>query len=358
MNNINENNKILNISFNQDNSCFSISTEKGCIIYKTFPFKKEHKENFGGGIKITEMYYKSNILALLSGGEYPKFNPKKLIIWDISLNKVVAEINIFNSIKNVKMKKDRIYINNESNIYIFDLKTLENIEIIQTFENPKGLFSTNSDENNDVIAFLGEPKEKDNNKKYVYVNIKDYGKSLEKSINTREEMVSYISLNNTGNLVAIANDKGNVIKIYNCANEDLLGEYYRGKEKAEINYICFDKLSNYFAVTSDRGTIHIWSLKKILHKLSNKNNENDKNKSEENKIINKYDDLPENQKRIFSHNEKSFAKIKANSKKSICSFQENNSIVVLTYEGMYYQYNLDTKNGGNCQKKEQKELII
>ena len=46
-----------------------------------------------------------------------------------------------------------------------------------------------------------------------------------------------------------------------------MAQFYRGKDKAEINYICFDKLSNFLAVTSDRGTIHKWSLGGVIEKL-------------------------------------------------------------------------------------------
>ena len=353
MNNINENNKILNISFNQDNSCFSISTEKGFKIYETFPFQKEYERNIGGGIKLTEMYYRSNILAFVSGGDFPKYNPKKLILWDDSLNKVIREINFFNNIKNIKLKKDKLYVINDINIFIFNLKTLENIEIINTYENPKGLFSINSDEKNDVIAYLLGSNET-NNKKNIHINIKNYEKNSEVKINIKEEIVSFLCLNNLGNLLAVANDKGNEIKIYSGINGDFLADFLRGKEKAEINCICFDKLNNFLAVTSDRGTIHIWSLKKVLQKL----NINDKDKNEENKINNEINELPENKKLLFSQNEKSFAKIRLNSNKSICSFQENNIIVVITYEGIYYQAKLDTKNGGICQIIEQKELKI
>ena len=95
MNNINENNKILNISFNQDNSCFSLSTERGFKIYETIPLKKEYSRNIDGGIKQAELYYRSNILALIGGGDHPKFNPKKLIIWDDSLNQEISNINFF-----------------------------------------------------------------------------------------------------------------------------------------------------------------------------------------------------------------------------------------------------------------------
>ena len=368
MNNINENNKILNISFNQDNSCFSLSTERGFKIYETIPLKKEYSRNIDGGIKQAELYYRSNILALIGGGDHPKFNPKKLIIWDDSLNQEISNINFFTYVKNVKLKKDKIYVICEKNICVFNLKTMENIEIIITKENPKGLFCISSDENNDIIAYIGMKENNDSNKKYV--NIKNYETLKEIEINTQEEILSYISLNHQGNLLAVANEKGINIKIYNCLNGDLLGDLYRGKEKAEIHYICFDKLSNYLALTSDRGTIHIWTLKRVQQKLIESNNndikeikkeEDESLKNKENKeniIIDEIDELPENKKKIFSKNEKSFAQIRLNSKKSICSFQENNIIVVITHEGIYYQVKLEPKHGGNCQIIQQKELKI
>lgn len=38
-------NKMLYVSFNQDSSCFAISTEKGFQIYNTIPFKETFKRS-------------------------------------------------------------------------------------------------------------------------------------------------------------------------------------------------------------------------------------------------------------------------------------------------------------------------
>ena len=53
-------NKILHISFNQDNSCFSIGTENGFIIYKTNSPKIHNETKMDGGIRHSEMYYHTN----------------------------------------------------------------------------------------------------------------------------------------------------------------------------------------------------------------------------------------------------------------------------------------------------------
>ena len=118
-----------------------------------------------GGIKQAEMLYRTNLLALIGGGDLPKFNPKKLVLWDDYQNKMVSEIKFFSSLKNVKLKKDKIFAICDKNIYVFDLKTLENLEIISTKENPKGLFGINNDDNKTIIAYL-EKNDKDN-KEYI-----------------------------------------------------------------------------------------------------------------------------------------------------------------------------------------------
>ena len=107
-------------------------------------------------------------------------------------------------------------------------------------------------------------------------------------------------------------------------------------------------------------------MKTFLQKLIdfNKNNINKENfdKKEENgendKINNEINELPINKKLMFSQSEISFGKIRINTKKSICSFQENNIIVVVTYEGIYYRAKFDNKLGGDCQIIEQKDLKI
>ena len=46
---------------------------------------------------------------------------------------------------------------------------------------------------------------------------------------------------------------------------------------------------------------------------------------------------------MFGQTEKSFAQVRINSNKSVCSFQRNNINVVITYDGMYYHAQLDIK---------------
>lgn len=54
------------------------------------------------------MLYRSNILALVGGWENPKYDVKKLVIWDDREGKVITELKFSKDVLNVKLKKDRL----------------------------------------------------------------------------------------------------------------------------------------------------------------------------------------------------------------------------------------------------------
>ena len=294
-----------------------------------------------GGIAIIEMLYKSNVLALVGGGKNPKYTPNKVIIWDDYQSKVLNEFKFTSSVKNVKLKKDKIIVVCDQRIYVYHSQTYKSIDTIETFDNPKGIIGINTDLNSTVLAYPENPK--------GFIKIKNYEKSTEISINAHESEISFICINPSATILATTNENGSLVRIYDVQEGHFIDEYK--KSKGDINYMCFDQTTSWLAVAGDSGTIQIWSMSTVYQKLREKGQVNEEDIPQ---------DLPKNKTSVFSFlgfkNEKNFAQVKLEDEKSICGFAKDNTVIAISSLGKYYLSTIDTKKGGDCKITKEEEL--
>ena len=377
-------NEILYINFNQDGTCIAVGTETGFKIINISPFLDLYYKDLNGGIGIIEMLYKMNILALVGGGKNPKFKLNELIIWDEEKDAQICKITTKYKILNTKIRENKIYIANKSQILVFDFNTLNLIETLET-KNIRGLISLCYKE--DIVAYPDIQHE-------GTVKIKNYDTNKEDTLKAHKTPLNCIQLNQDGTMIGTCSLKGTLIRVYNIANKQLIREVRRGAESANVNCISFDISQKYFIVVSDRKTIHLFFL------INNNNTNNITNNSENqissdiektesvdkiekieveevnnnngnnnNSINNINNEENKNRKSIFEGmsnflgvgkryfgSEWSFARMKINISKSIAIFKPDNCIIIVTYEGKFYQASFDPINGGECIKIQEEKF--
>ena len=292
------------------------------------------------------MLYKTNILALVGGGKNPKYTPNKVILWDDYQTKVLHEFKFTTTVKNVKLKKDRLFVVCEQRIYVYETEKYKQIDLIDTFQNNLGVIGVNTDPNSTVLAFPDGKSPKG------FMKIKAYEQSLEVVINAHDTLIEAIGINNDGTLIASASDKGKIIRIFHLHKGEFIEEFSRGKDNCLINYITFDPFSNWLAASTNKGMIHIYSLGSVWKKI--KDNGIERKLTKENNEI-----LPDN-KKSFLHflpnflagnsfkNSLSFAQMNVAGEESLCSFQPEDTIIAVTASGKYYRAKLNKKKGGEC----------
>ncbi len=354
-------NRILDISFNQDQGCFAISTEKGFRIFNSFPFKDTFQRDFDAGIGIVSMLFRSNILALVGGGVHPKYPANKVILWDDHQMKCIGELSFKSNVKAVKLRKERIVVVLEQRVYIYQISDLKLLDAIDTYNNPQGLCVLSS---KDAIILVTPDKKKG----YIRIMNYDTNSNLEKK--AHESALSALAMSQDGKLCATASDKGTLIRVFSTEDATLLQELRRGADKADIHSIAFDKTSDWLACTSDKGTVHIFSLADAHKAVYGKpgavaaptaSGETSPGK-EAKKVEHKN---PKSafkfMKGLFSYfsSEWSFAQFRIPDAKSVVAFgpEDKNVIIVVSYDGKYYLAEFDSNTGGDCHKLTERSLF-
>lgn len=244
-------NAILDISFNQDQGCFVISTEKGFRIYNSYPFKDTFQRDFDAGIGIVSMLYRSNILALVGGGTHPKYPQNKVILWDDHQMKCIGELSFKTNVKAVRLRKERIVVVLEQRVYIYQISDLKLLDAIDTCPNPEGLCGLSPKDATVLVC-------PDKNKGFIRIINYDTNTNIEKK--AHENSLSALAISQDGKMCATASDKGTLIRVFATEEGKLLQELRRGADKADIHCVSFDKSGLWLACTSDKGTVHVFSL--------------------------------------------------------------------------------------------------
>ena len=297
-------------------------------------------------VTMVVMLYRTNILALVGSDNNMNNKRSKLIIWDDCQKKPLSELKFNKNIMNVKLRKDKIVVVCRDKIYVFNLSNFKNIDIIETGDNSHGIVGISYEQDQTLLAYPDKGRGK--------VRIKNYEKSSVFYINAHENNIAYITLSYNGSLLATASEQSTLIRIFNTENGNLLQEVSRGKDKADIQYICFEPNYRFIAETSNDGTIHIWSLAntlKSLNRIGDNENTIIENKTSWLKwLLNFVGGL-------FFNSEWSFAQVRITDHRSICCFGADNTIIVVSTDGKYYKAQIDLENGGECKIIQEEQLI-
>ncbi|KAK9084022.1 hypothetical protein Scep_030493 [Stephania cephalantha] len=246
--------ELLTVSWNQDYGCFAAGTSCGFRIYNCEPFKETFRRDLkNGGFRIVEMLFRCNILALVGGGSNPQYPPNKVLIWDDHQSRCIGEFSFRSEVRAVKLRRDRIVVVLEHKIYVYNFMDLKLLHQIETSANARGLCCLSHHSNTSVLACPGLHKGQ--------VRIEHFGLKMTRFISAHDSQIACFTLTMDGLLLATASTKGTLIRIFNTMDGSRLQEVRRGVEKAEIYSIALSPNVQWLAVSSDKGTVHLFSLR-------------------------------------------------------------------------------------------------
>ena len=72
--------------------------------------------------------------------------------------------------------------------------------------------------------------------------------------------INMVQLDREGDFLAMATSGSRNVYLLNIKSLKLVASYKRGLKQSEINAICFDRFSNYFLLSTNTGTLHIFEV--------------------------------------------------------------------------------------------------
>jgi len=335
------------ISFNQDFSCLSVGSKNGYRIYNCDPFGKcfsQYKEDLGIGI--VEMLFSTSLVAIVGTGEKMNSSQRRLLIANTKRNSTICELSFASSILAIKINRKSIVVVLEEFIYIYDIGNMHLLETIDTCPNPNALCSLSPSPDKCYLAYpTGTTL---SGELVVYDAIQMQKVCI---ITAHKSALNCIQFNYSGELIATASEKGTIIRVYKSNNADLLYQFRRGTYPARIYSLSFDLTDTFLGVSSDSDTVHIFRLGE--NKNNNAKEPNSRKMSLINGVKNRMSSLliPDTINTIFEpQRDFAFAKIPMQSKgtKNICAIGKNSQVMVAVEDGKFYQFSLDTEQGGEC----------
>lgn len=184
------------------------------------------------------------------------------------------------------------------------------------------------------------------------VRVEHYGARKTKFINAHTSRVACFALSQDGRLIATASTKGTLVRIFNAAEGNLLQEVRRGADRAEIYSLAFSNNLQYLAVSSDKGTIHVFNLKINVGLTTN-----------DMPLPAPDPDVPHMSPSFsfikgvlpkYFHSEWSVAQFRLHEgEQYIVAFgHEKNTVAVVGMDGSFYRCQFDPVNGGEMQQLE------
>ncbi|GMH13149.1 hypothetical protein Nepgr_014990 [Nepenthes gracilis] len=250
---------LLSLSFNQDFTCFAIATDLGFRICNSSPFREIFRRSFpfsshgGGGIGLVQMLFRCNILALVGGGPNPQYPPNKVMIWDDHQCQCIGELSFRSDVKSVRLRRDRIVVVLLQKLFVYNFVDLKLLHELETITNPKGLCEVSCLTNSFVLICPGLQKGQ--------IRVEHYASKRTKFIMAHDSRIAAMALTHDGRAMATASIKGTLIRVFNTLDGTLLQEVRRGTDRAEIHSLAFSSTAQWLALSSDKGTVHVFGIK-------------------------------------------------------------------------------------------------
>ncbi|KAB1203064.1 Autophagy-related protein 18a [Morella rubra] len=287
-------------------------------------------------------------MALVSGGSQPKCPPNKVILWHDKHACCIGELVFRSHVLFVRLLGDKIVVVLRHKVYMYSLPDLTLFHQIVTIANPDGLCSVSQLAGSLVLACPGLHKGQ--------VRVERYSPNKIKYIMAHDSKIACLEFTLDGQFLATASSKGTLVRVFSTIDGTLLQEVRRGRDTAKIYGLAFSSNAEWLAVSSDKGTVHVFTLKVNPPLLANDKSQHasDANPSAVKQSSSSSLSFIKGMLPKYLTSEWSVAQfhLPPGSRHIVAFGQQKNTVVIVGRDGSFYRCQFDPEKGGKMTQLE------
>lgn len=328
-------NEVKCISVNPEGTAFAIGLTKGIVAYDLNPLKRKFNVIFGGGFSLKPKEEELVAVELVSNTSYiavaynrPADGNSSIVVYDVRNTKYVSQRDLPGPVTCMKVlynpespASSKLCVGTSGGVHVYSI------------HEPGEPWSVPCTPRSLSISALGQVLVTENEKELVVV--RDFcGEVLRRALN-RNNNARISAVSWSGQMAATASKAGTVIKVVDLGRPDApVLELSRGSSHhATVTSMSFSRDDKMLAISTDRETIHVFSLD------SGRQQSWLKMKSADSavKISPPKSDPPNSPDAVSFSN-------------SVVTFCSDFELVVITHKGDYLIYDIDLGKGTATQK--------
>ncbi|KAG5421732.1 ATG18 [Candida metapsilosis] len=275
---------VTHLNFNQDLTCVALGLRTGYKIVNVeqkFGRCCSYKDDC---INIIEMLYTTSLIAITPLGDEIGSSPRELKIKNTKTNSTICSLFFPTTILNIKLTNEYLVVVLESQLYIYDIKTMKLLQTVKTNSNPLGLCTVSYGKNHCLLAYPSPPSATETLSKLhnnnSTQNKSNANKSTSNTVSNRGDLIIFninkflpimaisahkndiaaMSFSSDGSLIATASDKGTIVRVFDTNTGVKLFQFRRGSYPTKIYSLQFGNDNKYVLATSSSLTVHIFRL--------------------------------------------------------------------------------------------------
>ena len=243
------------MKFNQNHECFIECHSSGFKLHTVHPHYVSISREMSHRPIQGCMLYRTNIVALICAD-----NLNQVKIWDDHQQEFVGHLDFRLRPSSINMRRDAIIVSTDTITFVYRLEDLKLLDAIETYSNPRGITDVSIGSSRPPV--LATPGIGRGNIRIDRYTLDKTSSRRTKIINAHTMAISALTLSCNGDLVASSSIRGTIIRVFNTETGNKIHEFRRGSDQAKIYSLAFDAQTRWLAVSSDKGTVHIFSLSK------------------------------------------------------------------------------------------------